>query len=176
MSGKADRTKNVNDFLCDMEQLAPLYMVCGLFMLACTAPEPPPRAFTSADDTAIREVMADQERAWDRGDIPGFMEGYADSICFISLKGKSCGKAAVTAHYVKTYPDKAAMGDLSFGQLEILGAGANNAWATGTWKLVRAADTLGGGFSLFWQRMPQGRLREGASATARWRIVRDHTY
>jgi len=140
-------------------------MVCLLAAIGCDQARPPARTFTPVDDAAIRKVMADQERAWDRGDIPGFMEGYADSICFLSLKRKSCGKAAVIAHYLKTYPDKAAMGELAFGQLEILGAGADNAWATGTWQLVRAADTLVGGYSLFWQRMPSG-----------WRIVRDHTY
>lgn len=109
--------------------------------------------------------MADQEKAWDRGDIPGFMEGYADSVCFVSRKGSTCGKASVTANYLKHYPDKAAMGDLRFGGLEILGAGADHAWCTGTWELLRAEDTLGGGFSLFWERRAEG-----------WRILRDHTY
>ena len=122
-------------------------------------------SFTRTDDTAIRQVMAAQERAWDAGDIPGFMEGYSDSVCFVSKKGITSGKAGVTANYKKHYPDKAAMGDLSFGGLEILGAGTNNAWCTGTWELIRAQDTLGGGFSLLWERGAQG-----------WRILRDHTY
>ena len=122
-------------------------------------------SFTKKDDIAIRQVMAAQEKAWDKGDIPGFMEGYSDSVCFVSKKGITCGKAGVTANYQKHYPDKAAMGDLTFGGLEILGAGANNAWCTGTWELIRAQDTLGGGFSLLWERHAQG-----------WRILRDHTY
>lgn len=109
--------------------------------------------------------MADQEKDWDRGDIPGFMMGYADSVCFISRKGRTCGKQAVLDHYVKSYPDKAAMGDLDFGGLEVLGAGADRAWCTGTWELRRAQDTVGGGFSLLWAKGPGG-----------WRIVRDHTY
>lgn len=121
--------------------------------------------FTKKDDISIRQVMAAQEKAWDTGDIPGFMEGYSDSVCFVSKKGITCGKAGVTANYQKHYPDKAAMGDLTFGGLEILGAGANNAWCTGTWELIRAQDTLGGGFSLLWERTGQG-----------WRILRDHTY
>ncbi len=117
------------------------------------------------DDSSIRQVMAAQEKAWDAGDIPAFMEGYADSVCFVSKKGSTCGKADVTANYQKSYPDKAAMGDLTFGGVEILSAGANNAWCTGTWELVRAQDTIGGGFSLLWERTAQG-----------WRILRDHTY
>ncbi len=116
-------------------------------------------------EVAIRQVMTDQEAAWDRGDIPGFMEGYADSVCFISKKGMTCGKAEVTANYLRTYPDKSAMGDLTFGIHEVVMAGEAHAWLTGTWELIRASDTVGGGFSLLWKKEPQG-----------WRILRDHTY
>lgn len=123
------------------------------------------RTFTPDDEAAIRRVMAEQEQAWDRGDIPGFMEGYADSCCFISLRGTTCGKAAVTANYQRSYPDRTAMGDLTFDHLEVLPAGADHAWCTGQWRVARAQDTLQGGFSLFWQREAQG-----------WRILRDHTY
>lgn len=123
------------------------------------------RSFSPADEAAIRGVMQHQQEAWDRGDIPAFMEGYADSVCFLSRKSRTCGKAEVTVHYQQAYPDQAAMGRLTFGSLEVLGAGADNAWCTGTWRLVRTQDTLGGGFSLFWQRTAAG-----------WRIVRDHTY
>ncbi len=121
--------------------------------------------FSKQDELSIRKVMAEQEKAWDVGDIPGFMEGYSDSVCFVSKKGINCGKASVTENYRKHYPDRAAMGDLTFGGLEILGAGADHAWCTGTWELLRAQDTLGGGFSLLWERTAQG-----------WRILRDHTY
>lgn len=122
-------------------------------------------SFGSNDEAAIRTVMSEQGTAWDEGDIPGFMEGYSDTICFIGKKGKTCGREAVTANYIKSYPDKAAMGDLSFGIHEVIPAGADHAWMTGTWTLYRAADTLGGGFSLLWARETEG-----------WRIVRDHTY
>lgn len=130
-----------------------------LFLLASCA------TFTKGDEQAIREVMAMQESAWDRGDIPGFMNGYADSVCFASPHGSTCGRDAVTANYQKSYPDQAAMGDLTFGIDEVLGVDADHAWVTGTWKLHRRADTLGGGYSLLWCRLPQG-----------WRILRDNTY
>lgn len=114
--------------------------------------------------TAILQVMADQEKAWDAGDVRAFMEGYADSVCFIGSRGMTCGREAVTANYVKNYPDKAAMGDLAFTQLEVLPAGPDHAWCTGRWTIARA-DTVGGGFSLLWVRTPLG-----------WRILRDHSY
>lgn len=114
---------------------------------------------------SIQEAMAAQEQAWDRGDIPGFMEAYSDTICFLSPRGKRCGKVEVQASYARNYPDKAAMGDLQFTIHEVVPAGAEHAWCTGEWKLFRAADTLGGGFSLLWTMEEQG-----------WRITRDHTY
>jgi len=116
------------------------------------------------DEKAIRAVMDQQEADWDAGDVRAFMNGYADSVCFIGSNGMTCGREAVTANYVKNYPDKAAMGDLTFSDLEILPAGADHAWCTGRWKIVRA-DTVGGGFSLLWLHTPQG-----------WRILRDHSY
>lgn len=122
-------------------------------------------AFNTADEQAIRTVMADQEAAWDRGDIPGFMSGYCTEVCFIGRAGRTCGKDSVTANYLRSYPDKQAMGDLTFTIHEVLPAGTNHAWVTGLWDLHRTTDTLNGGFSLLWTREKEG-----------WRILRDHTY
>jgi uncharacterized protein (TIGR02246 family) len=131
-----------------------------LLILTACAPD-----FGPKDEAAIRQVMAQQEVAWDRGDITGFMEGYADTVCFLSRRGPTCGRDAVTANYRRSYPDAMAMGDLAFNIQEVLPAGGDHAWVTGTWEVHRATDTIGGGFSLLWVRGPQG-----------WRIVRDHTY
>jgi ketosteroid isomerase-like protein len=134
-----------------------------LFLLAMIVGCQP--SFRSTDEAAIRQVMANQEKAWDAGDIPGFMVGYADSVCFIGKTSRTCGKANVTANYLKNYPDKEAMGDLFFDGLEVIPAGFDHAWVTGRWRLFRVGDTLGGGFSLLWVREAEG-----------WRILRDHTY
>lgn len=137
--------------------------------VACVrSPEPAPLPAMDAampNTATIRSVMQAQEAAWDRGDIDGFMEGYAPDICFIGTERTTCGRDSVTAQYKRRYADRQAMGDLYFGQLEVLPAGADHAWCTGTWRLIRATDTLGGGFSLFWRRDTSG-----------WRIIRDHTY
>lgn len=143
----------------------PWYMaaavVCGLLAVpGCRAPG------GNADAGAgIGAAMDAQVRAWNNGDIGGFMEAYADSACFITAKERTCGRALVTARYEKAYPDRAAMGRLEFTRLEVVPAGAGHAWCTGSWRLVRQGDTLSGGFSLLWRRMPEG-----------WRILRDHTY
>lgn len=93
------------------------------------------------------------------------MEGYIDTVCFIGGSGTTCGKEAVTANYLRRYPDRAAMGELRFTVGEVLPAGAGHAWTTGVWTLYREADTLSGGFTLLWVQGNEG-----------WRIARDHTY
>lgn len=131
----------------------------GIFLLIGCGPGP-----TTSPDLAIRSEMQQQQQAWNNGDIPGFMIAYSDTICFISKKGRTCGKAAVTSNYQQSYPDKATMGRLQFGIHEILPA-HDHAWVTGSWELFREKDTVGGGFSLFW-----------VNEHGNWRIVRDHTY
>ena len=109
--------------------------------------------------------MAEQETAWNKGDIQGYMEGYSDSICFIGTEERNCGKDVVTARYERRYPDREAMGQLDFSGVEVLAAGADHAWCTGAWRLVRSQDTLSGGFSLLWERTGDG-----------WKILRDQSY
>jgi ketosteroid isomerase-like protein len=133
------------------------WIMLACFLVSCTQ--------SASDEQLIRAVLAEQEAAWDRGDIPGFMEGYADPVCFISKKGMTCGKTEVTANYLRSYPDEQTMGDLTFDIHEVLPAGKDHAWVTGTWQLDRTVDTVGGGFSLLWVK-----------ETAGWRILRDHTY
>ncbi len=128
--------------------------------VACTPPHGP-----GATDNAIREVMTAQQTAWNNGDIPAFMEGYADTVCFIGASGTTCGRQEVTARYLTRYPDRAAMGRLHFTIGEVLPVGAGHAWTTGAWALHRQSDTLAGGFTLLWVHRPKG-----------WRITRDHTY
>ncbi len=120
---------------------------------------------TMDERTAIRQVMHAQEEAWDKGDIDGFMKGYSDTICFIGRNGMTCGKDKVSANYQEAYPDRSAMGDLTFGLHEIVLSEDATAWVTGTWELQRGTDTLDGGFSLLWVKEKDG-----------WLIARDHSY
>lgn len=142
---------------CKGDGLLAVLLLFGLCLGACHR--------TDNTVAAITKAMDAQEQAWDRGDIPGFMTYYSDTICFLSPKGRRCGKAEVQASYERNYPDQAAMGDLQFGVHEVLPIGRGSAWCTGTWQLHRNTDTIGGGFSLLWVLERDG-----------WRIVRDHTY
>lgn len=72
-------------------------------------------AFSQSKDVkAILEVMREEERTWNNGDIEGYVNLYApeDSTRMILTKGAAYGKEAILAFYKKYWP-KEKMGKLS---------------------------------------------------------------
>ncbi len=114
----------------------------------------------------IRAVMDKQASDWNRGDIPAFMEGYwkSDRLTFVSTRGVTKGWQPTLDNYKRGYPDKAAMGTLSFSDLEITVLSKDAALVLGSWSLQREKDKPGGKFSLIFRKFKEG-----------WRIVHDHT-
>jgi uncharacterized protein (TIGR02246 family) len=66
----------------------------------------------------VRGFLNEQLAAWNRGDLEGFTASYAEDATFVSPKGVTRGRDEVLKRYKKNYPDKAAMGTLSFEFLE----------------------------------------------------------
>ena len=129
------------------------------------------RAFAAPEQTAnaiteIRSVLQAQQDAWNRGEIDGFMNGYARSAStvFISEDTLTRGWQTVRDRYRKKYSSRAKMGTLTFSDLEITLLSSDSAVASGRWKLNRAIDQPHGRFTLILKRLPEG-----------WRIVHDHT-
>lgn len=60
--------------------------------------------------------MKAQELAWNNGDINGFMNYYwnNDSLKFIGSRGITCGWQKTLNNYLTSYPNKEAMGILTF--------------------------------------------------------------
>jgi ketosteroid isomerase-like protein len=116
--------------------------------------------------TDIRAVMAAQVSAWNRGDIDGFMAGYArsDKTEFVSGQKITRGWQTVRDRYRKKYDSREKMGHLTFSEIEITPLGADAALVLGRWRLVRQSDKPHGIFTLLFRRTPAG-----------WRIVHDHT-
>jgi ketosteroid isomerase-like protein len=114
----------------------------------------------------ILKVMAMQEAAWNRGDIPAFMESYwhSDSLVFISTRGRNFGWTQTLEGYRKGYPDKATMGQLKFSVLKLDVLSKKSAFMIGQWHLTRAKGDIGGYFTLLWKKIGK-----------RWVIVADHT-
>jgi uncharacterized protein (TIGR02246 family) len=121
---------------------------------------------STPDENAIRQVMADQEAAWNRADIEAFMEGYwrSDSLTFIGSRGVTQGWQATLDSYKKGYPDATAMGKLIFTILRLEVLSPESAYVIGQWQLTREKDAPGGHFTLLWKKIG-----------GKWVIVADHT-
>ena len=117
---------------------------------------------------AIVEVLTTQTAAWNRGDIPSFMQGYwqSDSLVFIGRKGPTYGWQPTLANYQKSYPDASAMGQLDFSGLRVSLVAPTAAQVVGRWHLARPA-ALGDlqGYFLLVLRQIDGQ----------WKVVADHT-
>lgn len=124
----------------------------------------------AADDTAIqaavRAVLEEQEKDWNAGNIERFMRGYHQSPTtrFASGGNVTLGWQSVMERYQRTYADKAAMGKLTFSDLDITVASEDTALAFGRWHLKREKDEPSGLFTLLFRKTADG-----------WKIVHDHT-
>ena len=121
------------------------------------------------DDRAkaeITAVMTDQARAWNNGDIDGFMRGYwkSDKLVFVSGDNVTRGWQPTLDRYKKSYDSRAKMGTLTFSDLEITVLSKDSAVVLGSWSLAREGDNPHGKFTLTLRK-----FREG------WRIIIDHT-
>jgi ketosteroid isomerase-like protein len=123
-------------------------------------------SYQSPSAPSIRAILAQQQSAWNRGDVAGFVEGYwnAPELTFAGSDGIVRGYDGLLARYKKSYPDKEAMGELDFSGLEIRELGPDAALVLGRWHLKRPAGDVGGVFTLIFERFPVG-----------WRIIHDHT-
>ncbi len=118
------------------------------------------------DKQAILKVLDLQSAAWNRGDIPGFMQGYwqSDSLVFVGKTAPVYGWQTTLDHYKKSYPDKAAMGQLTFTITKVDVLDKTNAFVLGGWHLKREKDERGGYFTLWFKKIK-----------GEWKIVCDHT-
>lgn len=116
--------------------------------------------------TEIRAVMTAQVASWNRGDIDGFMDGYArsDATEFVSGDKVTRGWQTVRDRYRKKYDNREKMGRLTFSDIKITPLGSDASLVLGRWQLARPKDKPHGIFTLIFRRTPSG-----------WRIVHDHT-
>lgn len=113
----------------------------------------------------LHAIIAEQQKAWNRGDIEVFMGAYwkDERLTFSSGGATTRGYQATLERYRKRYPDRAAMGNLTFEGLETTSLGPTSAYTLGRWKLAKeiAAE---GNFTLVWQKID-----------GEWKIVHDHS-
>jgi ketosteroid isomerase-like protein len=119
-------------------------------------------------ETDVKAVLARQQEAWNRGDLRAFMEEYLNSpeLTFVG-KSVARGWQATLERYQKTYPDRAAMGQLTFSEVEVHPMGKDHAWVLGRFHLERTTaggGNAGGRYTLIFTRTKQG-----------WKMMLDHT-
>jgi len=146
--------------------LVGLAVALGVFLLVQNRVYAKPTDEHKTERESINAVLNAQQTAWNRGDVDAFLVGYwrSPELTFSGSSGVARGWDGVLARYKKNYPDKAAMGQLDFSELEFRFLGPDAALVLGRWHLKREKDDLRGVFSLVWQRFPDG-----------WKIIHDHT-
>ncbi len=114
----------------------------------------------------IETLMNEQTEQWNHGSIDGFMRYYVhgDELTFSSADEVRRGWDETIARYKRRYPDRTAMGTLSFSDLESTPLGSRHALTLGRWHIERDAGNIAGAFSLVWRRTGRG-----------WFILHDHT-
>jgi len=143
-----------------------LFMAAAMSLGAAIVPTPADQSQPDADSRAIRQVLEDQQAAWNRGDIEQFMRGYWNSFETVFVSGDEVVRGWQPVHdrYRAKYSDRAKMGTLRFSDIEIRLISSDAAVVLGHWELERASDKPHGRFTLIFRRMNDG-----------WKIVHDHT-
>jgi beta-aspartyl-peptidase (threonine type) len=116
---------------------------------------------------AIQKVLDDQDAAWNKGDLEGFMAGYwkSDELTFFSGKDVIKGWNATLERYKKRYQSEGKeMGKVAFSEINIDVLGPESAVVRGRFKLVTSKETAQGLFTLIFKKTADG-----------WKIVHDHT-
>ena len=118
------------------------------------------------DEIAIRQLMAQQTIAWNKGDINAFMQGYweNDSLVFIGKNGPTYGYAKTLGNYKKNYPDVNYMGKLKFDILEIRALNKDYYFVIGKWSLSRKVGDANGTYTLLFKKIK-----------GQWNIIADHS-
>jgi ketosteroid isomerase-like protein len=140
-----------------------LPLLALLFALPAVAQKSSP-----AEEAGVRAVLSKQAADWNRGDMEAFASGYKNSpdILFIGATVRR-GYQGMIEGYRKNYGNKAAMGVLTFSNVEVHPLDARFATVFGNFHLERTA--AGGGnadgfYSLVMEKTSAG-----------WKIVLDHT-
>ena len=114
----------------------------------------------------IRALLQAQTKAWNSGDLEGFMQTYwkSDSLMFVGKSGVVWGWQQTLDNYKEGYPGKEAMGQLSFDIIQVKELSADYYHVTGKWMLTRTIGDVSGHYTLLLRRI------NGA-----WKIVYDHS-
>lgn len=140
-----------------------LAMVFAAVWVGCTAAPAP-----TADPTPELRALLDQSaRAWNAGDLDGFMVTYArdSATTFMTARGPIYGYDSIRARYAPRFEPGAERDSLRFTDLVVRVLDADYAIATVRYVLERGDSvTATGPFTVVLRHQRQG-----------WRMIHDHT-
>jgi ketosteroid isomerase-like protein len=148
-------------------------VVCALLVPCVTqigAQDQKPDTLHTATRTELDvvKVILAQEKAWNAGDLEGYVKGYKDSPDTIFIGAQiSHGYAQILTDYKHNYATRASMGTLAFSELEVHALSDTFVDCLGKYhldRLKRDGGNADGIFSLVFQKTDDG-----------WKIVLDHT-
>lgn len=151
------------------------YLLLGILLAATGLGRAGSTMAATVDDAAvIRQVMDQQQAAWNRSDVVDYMRGYKDApdTTFVGTSVRK-GYRTILDSYRKHYASREQMGRLTFSALDVrllpdAGGEVRYAAVTGRFHLDRTAhgetSKDDGVFSLLWEKTPEG-----------WKIILDHT-
>ncbi len=121
----------------------------------------------SRTELDVVKVVLAQEKAWNAGDLDGFVKGYKDSPDTLFIGNQiSKGYAHIVEDYKHLYFTRASMGTVTFSELEAHPLDDTFAICLGKYHLDRSKKEGGpadGVFSLVLEKTDQG-----------WKIILDH--
>ena len=143
-----------------------LLLLCLFFSLSTGKANALNKLIAIDGNNHIMKVLTNQENAWNKGDLDGFMAHYwkSENLQFVSKSGVKKGWQTVYDSYQKNYAAKNEMGKLQFNVLNIEQINGKNAMVTGSWKVENKSGIHQGFFTLWFKKI-----------NGNWFIVSDHT-
>jgi ketosteroid isomerase-like protein len=123
-------------------------------------------AQSKTDKQEILNLLEKQRSDWNKGDLEAYMQGYlkSDSLLFVGKSGPTYGWQKTLDNYKRGYPDKSAMGFLTFDIRQIKFVDKSNAFVLGGWHLKREKDEPKGFFTLWLRKINK-----------QWKVIVDHS-
>jgi hypothetical protein len=118
------------------------------------------------DKEAILQILDNQTKAWNNGDVENFMVGYwnNDSLMYVGKGGITYGYQPTLANYRKNYGSKEKMGQLTFSILHVKRLSPEYYQVVGKWFLKRTIGDVGGHYTLLFRKI-----------RGEWVIISDHS-
>lgn len=142
-------------------------LLLGLLLSACASSGSTP-APSGDVPQHLTQLMNESAAAWNRGDLDGFLETYADDSQTVFMGNPpTLGLDSIRARYQRTYFRSGRPRDqLTFDELVTRMLGPNHALMRGRCILTNPADNSKTycRYTLIWEHRPEG-----------WRIIHDHS-